>query len=189
MNMAMEGEMRYFLEISQENNSYTVSLHQGNPKMANKRINVALGSIAKVIVKGEEHDLGELVRLLKEFDEQRVNDIYDERGQLDIGHYLYQQLIGGRLPTDFNRPGDDQVDLRLITSDEHIASLPWPLMAHKGVFLSTCNWSVTLARTDYVQNCQLPDHPRVLIVTPEPDGKSPTGWKAHVEQLTYRLSI
>ncbi|MCP4687125.1 MAG: hypothetical protein GY859_03685, partial [Desulfobacterales bacterium] len=75
-----------------------------------------------------------------------------------------------------------------ITDDEHIARLPWVLLADKGVLLSTEGWTVSLSWTAEPVDKELPPAPRILIVAPQPVGEEKTKAEAHLEELERMLS-
>ncbi|MFQ5632585.1 MAG: hypothetical protein ACE5I1_27775, partial [bacterium] len=110
-------------------------------------------------------------------------------GQLEIGQFLYNQIFKEMQPSELKSPHGEQVDVRIITEDEHIARLPWVLLAHKGVFLSATGWSIAIARTINIKDCRLPDKPKMLVIAPEPAGMEKTKASAHLETLEYRLSL
>lgn len=100
---------------------------------------------------------------------------YDERGQLEIGRFLYQQLFASLDARKKRRLRDaDEVALRVVTSEEHIARLPWVLLADEGIFLSTVGWSVAVSGKPESRNIELPPSPRILVIAPEPAGVAKT---------------
>jgi hypothetical protein len=179
--------MRYFIEIRPNGAGYTVDLHQGNVAVARRRSDVLLGPAATVQIKGRAYTLGELAEALARYDVRSLAAAYHVRGQLEIGQYLYGQLFGDLEPARLAGQ-DAAVELRLVSAEEHITSLPWPLLAHQGVFLATSGWTTSLARDAPLRNCALPRHPRLLVVAPEPAGQPRTGATEHVEQLERQLA-
>jgi len=180
--------MRCWVEIENQNGCYTGSIHHGNRIFIRPLPKLRLGLDEKILIKGRPCRLGDLVQVLLAHKPQEPDTIFDERGQLEIGRYLYQQIFDDIHPSRLKLDSDDQVDLRIVTDDEHIARLPWVLLAHKGTFLSTSDWSVSLARTCYVKNCTLPPSPRMLVIAPEPVGMPGTRAESHLEMLDYQLS-
>ena len=83
----------------------------------------------------------------------------------------------------------DEVLLRIVTTDEHVARLPWVLLAddRKG-FLSIAGWSVVVSSQMETSDVELPPSPRMLLVAPEPKGVARTGAGAHGEALENMLS-
>lgn len=169
--------------------AYTGSIHQGNPTIAKSLPALKLSPDDEVTIKEQTYSLGELVQALIKFNRTDLEIAFEERGQLEIGHYLYQQIFGDIHSSDLKPSPDDQVDLRIVTDDEHIASLPWVLLAHQGLFLTAAGWSVSLARTSQRRVCHLPASPKMLVVAPEPVNVEKTKAKTHLEMLEYRLSL
>src|SRR5262245_34002440 len=181
--------MRYFAEIKRSDAGYVATVHQGNPAFARPLFPVRLEPEVTISISGQIYSLGTLVHALIDYHPDQPADWEAERGQIEIGHYLYQQLFGNTHPSTFTRPPDDRVDLRIITDDEHIARLPWVLLAHQGLFLSASGWSVALAQTYAVRDVLLPASPRMLIIAPEPAGMPRTHASTHLEALEYHLSL
>ena len=145
--MNQTGMVRYFVEIESTIGGYVASIHQGNSATAFSVPDLKLGQTATVAIKGQSYTLGDLVRALIEFHSADLQAAFDERGQLGIGSYLYAQTLG-QLPLDererLHRP-DREVEIRIITQDEHIARLPWVLLANNGISLSTTDWSIAIS--------------------------------------------
>src|SRR5436305_14953752 len=75
------------------------------------------------------------------------------------------------------------------TDDEHVARLPWVLLARDGYFLSAAGWSVSLGRPGVAEEeAFLPTSPNLLIVAPEPADQPPTQAEQHIDELERRLS-
>lgn len=182
--------MRYFIELTGDGQHYQGVMHQGNPLLARALPDLAIGPQVEV-------DLGQPLRLQQVVDAfvDRQNPnlafLHEERSQVQLGHHLYQQLFGAVPPAQLQSPQDTPVDLRIVTSDEYLARLPWILLAHRGVFLSTTGWSVSLCGTTQMLSGTLPPSPRMLVVMPEPtdQGWPKTRARAHLEALENRLSL
>lgn len=181
--------MRCFVEIGKADGHYTGSIHQGSPALGQPPRDLKLGPEAEVLIREQTYRLGDLVHALIAYKRRDLEIAYEERGQVEIGHYLYGQIFGKIYPTELCSEREDRVDLRIVTDDEYIARLPWVLLAHKGIFLCTSGWSVSLSRTHQVSDCTLPPSPRMLVVAPEPVGEDKTRAKSHLEALEYRLSL
>ena len=106
-----------------------------------------LGPEAEIDIKGQAYRLDALVDALIGYHANDLQTAYDERGQLEIGRHLYQQLFGDLDGLERQRLRERPLDIRIVTEDEHIARLPWVLLADGSVFLATAGWSVALART------------------------------------------
>ncbi|MCP4378780.1 MAG: hypothetical protein GY794_21710, partial [bacterium] len=83
---------------------------------------------------------------------------------------------------------NEEVDIRIVTQDEHLARLPWVLLADKGIFLSTIGWSVVLSGNTETRACELPSSPEMLIVAPQAEDYGDTQADTHLERLEERLS-
>ena len=181
--------MRCFVEIKNANGRYTGAIHQGNPAIARPLPDLKLGPDDELVIKDRAYPLGALVQALITYQARDLKIAYEERGQLEIGRHLYRQIFGDLHPSTFQSEGDEGVDVRIVSGDEHIARLPWVLLAHEGLFMSASGWSVSLARASRVQDCTLPPRPKMLVVAPEPEGVAKTRAKSHLETLEYRLSL
>lgn len=182
--------MRYFIELSRVAESYEALIYSDNRALGRQRPGLALGPQATVSIKGRSATLGELVELLVDPRRRQWAERFDQRGQLELGHYLYHQLFAETRPAELQRAAGESLELRIITSDEHLMRLPWALLAHEGIFLATEGWAVTLTRPEVkLQQCALPPNPRMLVIAPEPAGVSRTRAEAHMEELERRLSI
>ncbi len=130
------------------------------------------------------YTLDELVRMLIEFRDSDLASAFAERGQLNLGRHLYDQTLGR---SDRYRTATD-VDLRIISDDEHILRLPWPLLARQESFLVSAGWSISLVtRGNQFVDCELPPLPRMLVVAPEPRQLPGTGRDLHINQLQLLL--
>lgn len=179
---------RYVVEIDYQEGHYQARVHTGNASQARVLPDLQLGPQATVTIKGTAYPLGTLIQALISHRPEDIQQAYDERGQLEIGRYLYQQLFGTMARTERQQLRNTQVDVRLVTADEHIARLPWTLLADEGVFLGTTGWSVALARALQPTVCQLPRSPRLLIVAPQPVEMPETKAEAHIETLETLLT-
>ncbi len=180
-------ELRYFIEIEDHKGRFVGRIHQGDPQKCCRLPDMKLGPEDRISIKGRPVALKELMRAQIDPDRQRSQAWADERGQYEIGVYLYRQLFGALNPADI-QPKNGEVDLRIITQDEHIARLPWMLLAHQGMFLNTTGWSLSLSDTYTPGDCELPPSPKMLIIAPQPTGSPSSGADAHMEALEELLS-
>ena len=180
--------MRYFIAISPQGDGYRVLSHQGNPDFGRSLDAPALGPTATVTIRGRAYTLQQISAALTEYRLRELGEIYDERGQLEIGQHLYRQLFGEKRPDTFRHHPGATVELRIIADDEHIGALPWVLLAHQGLFLAAAGWSIVLAHSHVGPDVNLERRPRVLLVAPEPMGLK-TRAAAHLEALEYRLAL
>lgn len=174
--------IRYFIEIKDQEGQYHRRTHQDN---LNKRCVLQLSAEDRINIKGESIPLRDIVQALNNVDSQWLQNWFDERGQYDVGMHLYKQLFGTLKSEDIHK--DKEVEIRIITEDEHIARLPWMLLAHK-VFLSATGWSVTLSSANPMKDCELPPCPKMLIIAPQPDDIASTNAQSHIEDLQELLS-
>lgn len=179
---------RYVVEIDSQEGRYQGRVHSGDASQARVLPDLQLGPQATVTIKGTAYPLGTLVQALISHRPEDIQQAYDERGQWEIGRYLYQQIFGTMARAERQQLRDATVDVRLVTADEHIARLPWTLLADEGVFLCTTGWSVALARALQPTVCQLPRSPRLLILAPQPVGVPDTQANIHLEALETILA-
>jgi hypothetical protein len=179
--------MQYFLEIDTNAGHYEGRIHQGDASSAHPLPQIKLGPNAQITIKDETHTLGELIRALIAFESKVLETVFDERGQLELGQYLYVQSLGHwQNAPDPRREAD--IRLHIISEDEHILRLPWVLLAYGGNFLSMLGWSVILGSSDPLGDYELPPSPRLLVVIPQPAGVPDTQAGAHLQELEEMLS-
>lgn len=181
--------MRYFVEISVAGNGYRGAIHPGNPAAAHNVPDLKLAPTDTVTIRGQTYSWNSLLQTLVAYQPQALADLFDERGQLEIGQQLYRQTLGQLPEAERRRLHDPNtaVDIRIVTHDEHIARLPWVLLAYNGLFLAATGWSIALAgKTDLI-DCELPPSPRILVIAPEPLQTPPTYADLHLETLEQEL--
>jgi len=181
--------MRYFVEITPVANAYTGLIDQGNPATAQPLANPRLEPTTEISIKGRACSLDGLMQSLIGYQSSQLATLFDERGQLEIGQHLYAQTFGQLAANERQRLHQrDEVEVCIVTQDEHITRLPWALLAHNGIFLSTTGWSVTLSGTRPSKDCELPPSPRILVIAPQPTGVQGTLAEPHLEALEDLLS-
>jgi hypothetical protein len=112
---------------------------------------------------------------------------FNERFQLELGRYLYRETFERAGWVDLPVEGD--VEVRILTADEHIARLPWVLLARDGHFLSAAGWSVYLGLPGArEEDAFLPPSPNLLIVAPQPSDQPQTKAAQHIDELEKLLS-
>jgi hypothetical protein len=163
------------------------SVRQGDADEPFNPRKVSLSLNDRLVIKGQETSLGELLDALIDYNEDWLHTFFDERGQMDTGIYLYQQLFG-KYKADAMQNNCDAVDLRIISSDENISRLPWMLLADQGVFLSTAGWSISLASDVFQSSHELPPSPTILAVTPQPSGWGNTEAQEHITEFQEMLA-
>lgn len=67
-----------------------------------------------VHLKGCEILLSELSQALIHYEQEWIAQYLDERGQLDVGRYLYQQIFGTLSPYELDREGNG-AEIRIVT--------------------------------------------------------------------------
>lgn len=171
--------MRYLITLTKQANGYQAVIKQTG-KQARQLDNLRLDENDGITIKKQSMSLGEIITALQTYDTDWLADWFDERGQLELGRYLYAQLFADQLP-------DNQAELCIISDDEHINHLPWLLLA-RDTFLNLAGWSIVLSPDDVFENLELPPSPRLLIVAPEPDDVSLTGATEHIHDLEKMLT-
>ncbi len=149
---------------------------------------MAVALDADTPISDELGTLGDVVRKVLEADRGFVSGDFDERHQLDVGSHLYDQTLG-RLERD-PPPRAGQVSVHVVTEDEHIARLPWVLLARSGRFLSASGWAITLCRSirQLEPRSMLPPSPKILVAAPQPKSAADTQSAAHLEDLELMLT-
>lgn len=183
--------MRLFVEIKNSNGHYHGGVYQDNRVLVSDLPELALSPNEQLIVNGNTYDLGAFIQNLMADQSPELTAAFNERGQLEVGQFLYKQIFRGMDTAMLERLRHEKVEVRVITEDEHIARLPWALLAANGVFLSTTGttgWSVALGSGDAPQDCELPPSPRILMVMPEPAGLPKIDAEQHLEELEDTLS-
>lgn len=181
--------MRIYIELETHDDKIQGLIHQGSRTAGHSLHTLALGSVATVTIREQKYVLADLISTLVNYNQAALREFFDERGQLDLGRHLYAQTMG-QLPQQLQAQihQTNVVDVRIVTSDEHLLRLPWPLLADRGIFLCTDKWTVTLAADATVADCELPPSPRILVVAPQPAGIALTHADQHLEQVTELLS-
>src|ERR1044071_3247585 len=172
--------MRYYVEINKHNASYSGKLYRDNPLAVRELPRLALGEKQVIKVNGKSLKLGELIQRLTAYQPGDLQTIFNERGQLEIGQYLFKTIFNSRNDAEQNGRSGKRVEIRIVTNDEHIARLPWVLLADEGIFLSTSGWSVALSSRLHPDNCELPTSPNILAIMPKPIAPE-TGADIHLE--------
>ncbi len=180
--------MPLFIEIERSGDQYTRKLRLAGEPDAFESREARLGRSATVEIKQSSYDLGWLVSALVGYRRDDLDRVYDAKGQLQLGRFLNEQLLGGLNPATRKGLAGEIADLRIVTCDEHAARLPWALLANENGFLSTSGVCVSLARALPACDCELPPSPRILVVAPEPPDKKETYAEAHLAALEERLS-
>jgi len=176
---------RYTIEIHRQGEVYLGRLYRGTPDRSTALVGLALEAGAKPFSMRED-TLGSVVARLIAMDIAFVRE-FDERFQLELGRYLYRETFG-RAPWG-DLPVESDVEVQVLTDDEHITRLPWVLLARGGDFLCASGWSVSLGRPGAeAGDVELPPSPYLLVVAPEPAGEPATEAAQHVGELERQWS-
>ncbi len=124
-------------------------------------------------------------------------EMFDERGQLDLGQHLYGQLFSSlaeqeRLALD----QAEEVCVTVVCQDVFVGSIPWVLLARDGCFLALderANWTIALAtdRESLDRTVDFPHSPTMLIAAPNPCTAEygETSAAEHIEELESALRL
>lgn len=181
---------RIYLEIKTESDRCSGSIY-GLGESPVELDDLALGPGAQVKVKGQPHSLGKIWDVLVRFDHD-VDSLFDERGQRDIGRYLFEQTLGSaKLPELLRRSlrKGDPGEIRVVSSDPEILRLPWILLTDESHILAQEKWSITLAGSREAVPCAPEARPKILVVAPDDlEGWEPTGGGDHFARLEQMLA-
>ncbi|MDM8517039.1 hypothetical protein QUF76_12630 [Desulfobacterales bacterium HSG16] len=182
----------FFVEISKQGSKYKVIIHKGNPKNPIAVREADIGPKVRISIKGKKYFIKDLIKALIGYNKKDLALVYDERGQFEIGKYLFDQVFAGQ-DKDLVFPAPDSgeiIDVRIISQNEYILSLPWVLLADSGVFLTAFRWAVSLSIKVYdeLTDWELPPSPKMLIVAPQPAGAEKTHAESHIAEIEDLLS-
>ncbi len=183
--------MQYFVKIEKGNRGYTGSVIRDNQVKVELK-DIKLGVDDDVKVTGNNHKLGILVDAIIESNSDDIQNVFHERGLMEIGEYLYENIFS-KLPEDeikyLKRTSDvEEIKVCIVTEDEHISRLPWVLLSSSNDFLSALGWSVYVSSSSEHDDCELPPSPRILIIAPVPAGVENTRAKTHIENVENKMS-
>jgi hypothetical protein len=169
-----------------------VRLQKAGAQSAPNEFQSALSTDTPLTINGTETTLGTLTAELIKYDQYTLKKFFKERGQFEIGSYLFGQLFNNLKESEREqlRDGNTRVDLRIISDDENLSNLPWPLLNDMGRFVAATGWSVSLSPVHKEREpVELSPSPRILIVMPEPSGEWPdTRAETHLRDLEKLLS-
>lgn len=130
----------------------------------------------------------ELTHRIINYDLDSPDNIFDGRGQLEIGRHLFAMTAGAMVDEQKRDILKAKVAVRIVTEDETVSRLPWCLLAESRSFLAADKWSVALSLPrDDCRDYALPSHPRILLVAPCPIDWTPTGAEEHIVELERLL--
>ena len=181
-----------FLELRRDGEQYVGRCWQEEDRQGPARLSgLRLGPADTVAIPDPDpphtprpYTLQQLVDALIRFHPKDLQAVFEERGQVTLGKYLWDETLG---KLDRYAAASD-VDLRILTDDEHLAGLPWPLLMRGEVFVTTDDWTISLVtRPGGLKPAELPPSPRLLMVAPEPTGVGATKWSEHFSELKRLL--
>ncbi len=189
--MKLDRVVRYFFVIEKTDGVYHVSTYNYKTLPLKNAYSLKLAPNDKVRIKDKSYMLGKLVEALIQSRTEDLEIAYDERGQLELGQYLYNELFNNgnsKIARDL-RDEKQKIEIRIVTKDEHIVRLPWVLLADgEGNYLSSLGCSVSLGGNLKCRNWELPPSPRILVAMPQPLGAPKTRAESHLEKLEDMLS-
>src|SRR5262245_29722146 len=109
----MPESVQCIVEITSRDGQYDGQLSFGDLRHTRRLTNLQLGPQATVDIKGKAFTLAALVQALIGYQSDDLQTAYDERGQLELGRYLYTQIFGVLNATERRRLRDTSVDVRL----------------------------------------------------------------------------
>lgn len=183
--------MIYYIEIKKNKDIYQVSIFRNRIKL--REFAPPLHPSAQVELKDVKYSLGDVVRALSESDlDSKINDVLDERGQHELGIYLFDVTLGQLRENDkadFAYDGEN-TEIRIITQDEFIARLPWVLLTFKDIPLSLKRYAISITHDRLEHKACLSPIPSLLIVMPNPNTHpfEDTFSQSHYEDIEKHLN-
>ena len=174
-----------YLEIFRQGERHAGRLHLGDSDTGQELPKLDIGP--KITLPGSKLTLELCVKRMMALDVDFIKHAFDIRWQLNIGEYLYDQTIG-QFAQEGQSSNANNVELFILTEDSWTASLPWMLLAQKGIFLTSRGWSISQGWPQAKRTArELPDNPRMLVTIPEPNKHPTTDSEAHYEDLRTPL--
>ena len=178
--------MKLILQIQREGSNWHCVLFENDAIRPLFEKRVLLDKRDKVTIKGSQYPLARLVQAYSLHEKGDLALAFDSRGQREIGYYLFEQIFSGMAPEKMAALLEHaEVVLNIHSTDAHILSLPWILLADSEGFLFQRGWSFIHRPAQDRESVELPPSPRVLIIAPEPVSKKyiPTGALQHFSSL------
>lgn len=179
------------LEIINDNGYWPVFFF-GQEKYVLPRVNI--GPNTEIKVGDAVYAIESLLRPLAEWGPSRgqspdqIERFFDLNLQYALGHYLFDQTFSALDQRVLSLWLDQQIDLLIFSTDEHILRLPWMLLGERGGFLSNKGWSISISHQRARPPCWYPDAGRLLVLAPTPSHLPSTGAKAHLDRLRNALA-
>jgi len=134
---------RYFIRIENNAGLFRAEIYDNRPKPVHIAENLSLSPEANVSIKGKPYTLAKLLTALFQYQEGDLRLAYDERGQLELGQYLFRQIFGkadAALKKSLTNE-NLKTEIRIVSHDEHICRLPWVLLADMFVMADNAEFS------------------------------------------------
>jgi hypothetical protein len=189
INYRQRPEKRIFITLERQGDVVSGSLLFHEKKKAYQLNNLELLPTSHLVIDGRPVTLQDVVGTFLQFKLTATDLITSERGQFEVGCYLFSQIFAVLSDTERRIVIEERVDARIVTEDEHLMHLPWSLLAAGEVFLCARGWSVSLsAALDQCADCTLSPSPKILIIAPEAPNWDPTLPEPHIKELEGLLS-
>ena len=130
--------------------------------------------------------LEEIVDALHNSNIAQLNDKLGLALQIRLGEVLFDETLGQFSMEDQARWREKPMDLRIVTQDSWLQSLPWSLMARNCVALTAQQWTIGLSLARPLEFVELPAFPNVLLAMPE---KSNEGHQKAIQTQLANFSI
>lgn len=188
--MLNETDFKFWVSISRGTRLCELELYADNKLV--ERYQGGCLDLDREFAAGDEKEIVTLRAVRQRLIDYELNkdEIFQERGQMDVGQQLSSQVFGSEGEERMRRLLDEAVDLRIVTDDEEVAGLPWSLLYSNMIFPASNKWSVALSECK--ENCAdwiLPPSPKILIIAPTPlDDGRPIQTEEHLDQLEFLLS-
>ena len=186
----MTDARRVHVFIHRKDDRFDIDITSADGKPIGRRSNAPIGPDAEVpFDRDRTIQLRELIDRLVDFHRADLEDIFRVEGQRAVGRFLFDAVFG-----EFDRKTQDDliadpIDLRIVTDDEHVAALPWVLLARGPRLMTTQGWSISLTERKPSGHCSLPPSPKLLVVAPEPTATyGRTDADRHAEDVVAKLA-
>lgn len=179
--------MTMHIEILPSGSSFTVRVRTGSGAFELERSGVELGPEAMVNIRGEQVPLARICNAARNPDYTHTAALLDRRGQTAVGEYLWNAVFGDRAAEYWSRLAGIATDIRIVTTDERIACLPWNLMGREGGHCVLRNVMVALATRTEQAPAELPPLPHLLVIAPQPRDRDGTAGTPHLDELEAML--
>ncbi|MEO5333420.1 MAG: hypothetical protein H7839_15510 [Magnetococcus sp. YQC-5] len=159
------------------NERYHVDIDRLSPT-----VQVALGSVTVTLEK--------IIQALHTPDVPYYAEMLSSKAQERLGEFLWDRAFGATAQAKWEDVVRKRADIRILSSSDHVAGLPWPLLGRQGrhAVLSGSTVSQMIPGVPLTA-AVLPPLPKVMLVAPEPKGCEPTGSHQHVQEIAALLKV